>query len=86
MDAGARSHFRRLQALSAVSRGRSNEQRRDRGSFLPMLLAEVGRPCATCQWIDGEPTRRALRCGAPSIAGKSWCGDHYWRVFTPRNA
>ncbi len=42
-------------------------------------------PWRTCQWIDassglGDPPR----CGCSTVAGSSWCSEHYARVFTPK--
>ena len=37
-----------------------------------------------CQFVGPEqdPHRAPLvYCGAKTITGKSYCGDHYWRVY-----
>lgn len=50
----------------------------------------VGVPAAglsrrSCQWIHGEPAGAATRfCGAPAMAGCSWCAEHRRQVFTTR--
>jgi hypothetical protein len=33
-------------------------------------------PFRTCQYLHGEPKLRQF-CGAPSVAGHSWCETHY---------
>lgn len=43
----------------------------------------------TCQFIEGEPTKAELRefggdhfkCGAPTIVGKPYCGEHSARCY-----
>ena len=37
-----------------------------------------------CQYIGPEqdPMRGPLHyCGAQSLQGKSYCGDHYWKIY-----
>jgi len=35
-----------------------------------------------CQWIAGEPSADdACKCGAPAVAGWSWCPEHLARVY-----
>lgn len=37
-----------------------------------------------CQFIGPEqdPQRGPIHyCGAKTIEGKSYCGDHYWRIY-----
>ncbi len=44
----------------------------------------VDIPIRECQWIgpDQDPRKGPIQyCCAPVIAGKSYCGDHYWRVY-----
>lgn len=36
-------------------------------------------PYKTCQWIDGTPS--GARCGCATVPFKSWCPEHYERVF-----
>lgn len=37
----------------------------------------------TCQWKEGHnPADRSDFCGKPALLGKSWCSEHYKRVFT----
>lgn len=36
-----------------------------------------------CKFIIGEPTERAICCGAPVQDGKSWCAFHRRIVFEP---
>jgi hypothetical protein len=37
----------------------------------------------TCQWIEGDPKKKPVQwCRQASIMGKSWCEQHYARVFT----
>ena len=47
---------------------------------LPMPApARHGRPC---QFPHGDPGTRGFRfCGCASLLGKSWCAEHYARVF-----
>ena len=35
-----------------------------------------------CQYIGSEQTRAPFKhCGAQSLAGKNYCGDHYYVVY-----
>jgi hypothetical protein len=52
----------------------------------PPLCDLALAPFRTCQWIEGEPTRTAAMCGAPSVHGTSWCADHHARVFRDTQA
>lgn len=37
---------------------------------------------AKCQWIEGEPSADdACKCGRPALVGRSWCPDHFARVY-----
>jgi len=51
------------------------------GSPRPRGLPPKGPAPATCQWIDGDPTAGADKCGAPSAAGKPFCPAHAARVY-----
>jgi hypothetical protein len=84
----ARLNLRRVLAVSAASRGRTNEQRMAAGNSLPQALAALPRittPCAACAWPmwgDAEPPPRPARyCGEASMPGRSWCRAHFARVF-----
>lgn len=35
----------------------------------------------TCQWLKGEPHRRAF-CGAPVREGSAYCATHHARAYT----
>jgi hypothetical protein len=52
----------------------------------PPLCDMPYAPFGTCQWIEGEPTRHAEMCGAPSVSGTSWCAAHAARVFRDTSA
>lgn len=45
---------------------------------------------ATCQYIgpDQDPIRDypVMMCGCKSLAGKSYCGEHYWKVYDKGSA
>jgi hypothetical protein len=44
----------------------------------------VDIPIRDCQYVGPEqdPRRGSLHyCGAPVLAGKSYCGDHYWVIY-----
>jgi hypothetical protein len=45
---------------------------------------------ATCQFIgpDQDPIRDypVMMCGCKSLAGKSYCGEHYWRIYEKGSA
>ena len=35
-----------------------------------------------CQWIGPEQTNWPVTlCGCPTLAGKSYCGEHFWQVY-----
>lgn len=35
-----------------------------------------------CEWLGPEQTNWPfVKCGAPSLAGKSYCGEHFWQVY-----
>lgn len=39
---------------------------------------------AGCQWIgpDQDPRKGPIHyCGKPTLEGKSYCHEHYWRVY-----
>ena len=38
-------------------------------------------PAKTCQWIHGKPSRNPRYCGRKSVPGRSWCEEHFQRVF-----
>lgn len=44
----------------------------------------------TCQFIgaDKDPIRDypVMMCGCKTITGKSYCGDHYWKVYSMGSA
>lgn len=47
-----------------------------------VVPAGAGR---TCQWIHGSARGvDTVFCGAPAVAGGSWCAAHRARCFTPR--
>ena len=62
---------------------------RHRGSGFIRKLCELHTPIATCQWIDGSPSRLELRrhgsakfmCGAAVQENSSYCPDHHARCF-----
>lgn len=40
-----------------------------------------------CQWIGPEQTNWPFtKCGCQTLAGKSYCGEHYWRVYSKGTA
>lgn len=40
-----------------------------------------------CQWIEGEPSvDDACKCGAPALAGRSYCPRHMARAYVPRSS
>lgn len=45
---------------------------------------------ATCQFIGPEqdPLRDypVMMCGCKTLAGKAYCGEHYWRVYEKGSA
>jgi hypothetical protein len=41
-------------------------------------------PIRECQWIGPEQDPRkgpVHYCGAKTLEGKAYCGEHYWRVY-----
>jgi hypothetical protein len=77
MDDAARSNLRRLVALSATSRGRSNDARRRGMGAVPLALCGgpdvIYRTCQFPTWTTPHPPRPALFCGAPTRDGEPWC-------------
>ncbi len=44
-------------------------------------MLELG-PSRTCEWIGPEQKEYPFKmCGQKSIAGKSYCADHYHRMY-----
>lgn len=44
----------------------------------------VDIPIRECQWIGPEQDPRkgpVHYCGVAVLQGKSYCGEHYWRVY-----
>ena len=44
----------------------------------------IDLPIRECQWIgpDQDPRKGPIHyCGAKTIEGKAYCGDHYWLVY-----
>lgn len=42
----------------------------------------IDGPSKTCTWIGPEQKEYPfIHCGAPSIEGKSYCSEHYRRVY-----
>lgn len=40
-----------------------------------------------CQYIGPEQTESPFKmCGCRTLAGKSYCGDHYWIVYKKGSA
>ena len=66
----ARNH-----ALGIVEKPRAPDDMRP----MPALSRHAGD---ACQWIEGAARGRNF-CGARTIAGHSWCPDHFKRVFLP---
>ncbi|MCG8593426.1 MAG: hypothetical protein MI785_03515 [Kiloniellales bacterium] len=53
--------------------------------FLRPYRPTAGVRFRQCQWIAGEPLRRGcsdhLKCGAPTVEGGPYCGDHLARAY-----
>lgn len=73
---GHRRTLRSLQdqSLSARMRGTS------RGLGYIVKLSQAEWAPQTCQWIDGEPRRRAF-CEAAVQEGSSYCEAHHRRCY-----
>ena len=42
---------------------------------------------ATCEWIGPDQKDPPyVYCGCKALEGKSYCGDHYWRVYKKGSA
>jgi hypothetical protein len=90
MDDSARSHYRRLAALSAASRGKSNDERRRGAGARPQTLAcdpapaseTRSRGCQWPMWPGGRVPRPAPFCGAARVDGGSYCAAHRAIAFT----
>jgi hypothetical protein len=42
---------------------------------------------ATCEYIGSEQRQYPFKvCGCQTLAGKSYCGDHYWLVYKKGSA
>ena len=60
-------------------------QQRVNGGVRPIMVMRAGfesdlRVC-TCQFIPGDPKVNSAKCGAAALPGKSWCEEHYGRVY-----
>lgn len=41
----------------------------------------------TCEWIGPDQKNPPYHyCGAKVLAGKSYCGDHYWKIYKKGSA
>lgn len=41
----------------------------------------------TCEYIGPEQTNAPFAyCGCKTLAGKSYCGDHYWLIYKKGSA
>jgi GcrA cell cycle regulator len=65
----------RREALGGVDRPRTPDDQRP----MPALSRHAGD---ACQWIEGAARGRDF-CLRRTIAGHSWCPDHFKRVFLP---
>lgn len=71
--------------MMKISSAQSNSAvYRNHGRTLPYgISAPIGGEgisYRTCQWLEGEAKERNF-CGELVIEGKSWCPEHYKRVF-----
>ncbi|MEK9917994.1 MAG: GcrA family cell cycle regulator [Pelagibacteraceae bacterium] len=73
---------RKRQALRKLAKGRKEIKREAKQARVRLPTFGTTGSASTCQWIHGEPRERNF-CGVQSIAGHSWCAEHYSRVFLP---
>lgn len=74
-----RSPEREERRRDRIRQGHAERRRRPSGSTVRQATSS---PFRTCQWIAGEPSADAPKCGAPTVNKSSYCEAHYERAYT----